>query len=143
MRASALWKRFTTASASGTITPSMLECCPRKLKFVKLGRSPGWNLVREERSGLCIFAYVDKIRAYQAAERDNDKCDQTDLPRLANFHIDEFSRSPVIMEVDLLPVKSRGYWKYHSPKKWFKQAKASGKLNNERATLLFDSGAEV
>ncbi|KAI9895112.1 hypothetical protein PsorP6_019199 [Peronosclerospora sorghi] len=77
----------------------------------------------------------------QAAERDNEKYDQPDLPRLANFRIDEFSRSPVIMEVDLLPGESRGYWKYHSPKKWFKQSKASGKINNELATLLFDSGA--
>ena len=35
------------------------------------------------------------------------------------------------------------YWKYHTPGKWFKQAKAVGKINNERATMLFDSGAEV
>ncbi|KAE8900378.1 hypothetical protein PF005_g22910 [Phytophthora fragariae] len=44
---------------------------------------------------------------------------------------------------DLKPGESRGYWKYHAPGKWFKQAKAIGKINNEKATLLFDSGAEV
>ena len=47
------------------------------------------------------------------------------------------------MTLDLLPEESRGYWKHHAPGKWFKQAKASGKINNSRANLLFDSGAEV
>ncbi|KAI9920258.1 hypothetical protein PsorP6_015929 [Peronosclerospora sorghi] len=142
MRASALWRNFTISFASGTTLPSMPECFPRKQRTRKLGRSPGLNLVRDERSSLCIFACVDK-KADRAEEKDNEKCDQPDLPRLANFRIDEFSRSPVIMEVDLLPGESRGYWKYHSLKKWFKQTKASGKINNERSTLLFDSGAKV
>jgi hypothetical protein len=44
---------------------------------------------------------------------------------------------------DLLPGESRGYWKYHAPGKWFKQAKAAGKINNTKVTLLLDSGAEV
>ncbi|POM81329.1 Hypothetical protein PHPALM_713 [Phytophthora palmivora] len=56
---------------------------------------------------------------------------------------DEYSRSEVVMELGLLPGESRGYWKYHAPGKWFKQTKAIGKINNEKATLLFDSGAEV
>ncbi|OWY95817.1 hypothetical protein PHMEG_00034080 [Phytophthora megakarya] len=47
------------------------------------------------------------------------------------------------MELELLPRESRGYWKYHAPGKWFKQAKSTAKINNEKATLLFDSGAEV
>ena len=57
--------------------------------------------------------------------------------------VDEYSRLPVRMELDLAPGESRGYWKYHAPGKWFKQAKAVSKINNERATMLFDSGAEV
>ena len=57
--------------------------------------------------------------------------------------VDEYSRLPVRMELNLAPGESRGYWKYHTPGKWFKQAKAVGKINNERATMLFDSGAEV
>ncbi|GMF50610.1 unnamed protein product [Phytophthora fragariaefolia] len=48
-----------------------------------------------------------------------------------------------MMELDLLPGESRGYWKYHAPGKWFQQAKAVGKIHNETATLLLDSGAEV
>ncbi|POM63185.1 hypothetical protein PHPALM_27546, partial [Phytophthora palmivora] len=67
------------------------DAARRRGKDVKLERSPGWNLVRAERSKLCIYAYVEK----------------------------------------------------KAGPKWFKQAKAVGKLNNERATLLFDSGAEV
>ncbi|CAI5707733.1 unnamed protein product [Peronospora farinosa] len=47
------------------------------------------------------------------------------------------------MELDLLPGESRGYWKYHDPTKWFRQAKASGKVNNDHANLLLDTGAEI
>ena len=47
------------------------------------------------------------------------------------------------MELDLASGESRGYWKYHTPVKLFKQAKAIGKINTETATMLFDSGAEV
>ncbi|KAE8985338.1 hypothetical protein PR001_g16862 [Phytophthora rubi] len=44
---------------------------------------------------------------------------------------------------ELLPGESRGYWKHHAPGKWFRQAKITGKINNEKAILLLDTGAEV
>ncbi|KAE8885521.1 hypothetical protein PF003_g30253 [Phytophthora fragariae] len=47
------------------------------------------------------------------------------------------------MALEISSGESRGYWEYHDPDKKFKQAKAEGKINNEKATLLFDSGAEV
>ena len=47
------------------------------------------------------------------------------------------------MELELAAGESRGYWKYHTPGKWFKREKAAGKINNEKATMLFDSGAEL
>ena len=47
------------------------------------------------------------------------------------------------MDLDISPGKSRGYWKYYTPGKWFKQAKVVGNINHEKATMLFDSGAEV
>ncbi|ETI39608.1 hypothetical protein F443_14810 [Phytophthora nicotianae P1569] len=47
------------------------------------------------------------------------------------------------MALELLPGEMRGYWKYHAPSKWFKQAKTGGEINNEKADLLLDSGAEV
>ncbi|GMG15736.1 unnamed protein product [Phytophthora fragariaefolia] len=54
------------------------------------------------------------------------------------------SRTSQLVEVlDLLPGESRGYWKQHSPGKWFRQAKIHGKINNEKAILLLDTGAEV
>ncbi|ETM55650.1 hypothetical protein L914_01161 [Phytophthora nicotianae] len=37
----------------------------------------------------------------------------------------------------------RGYWKYRARSKWFKQAKTGREINNEKADLLLDSGAEV
>ena len=58
---------------------------------------------------------------------------------LTNF----FYRKEAVMTLDLLPGESRGYWKSYAPEKWFKQAKASGKINNICANLLFDFGAEV
>ncbi|POM70668.1 Hypothetical protein PHPALM_12857 [Phytophthora palmivora] len=44
---------------------------------------------------------------------------------IASLQKDEYARSDVIMELDLLP------------------GEAVGKLNNQRATLPFDSGAEI
>ena len=55
----------------------------------------------------------------------------------------DFSRKSSVMELDLLHGKVRGYWKYHTPTKWFIQAKASGKINNDHANLLFETGAEI
>ncbi|OWY98062.1 hypothetical protein PHMEG_00031266, partial [Phytophthora megakarya] len=40
-------------------------------------------------------------------------------------------------------IYSRGYWKHHSPGKWFCQAKITGKIHNDKANLLLDTGAEV
>ena len=57
--------------------------------------------------------------------------------------VDDYARSPVRMELNLTPGESRGYWNYTLPEKWFKQAKAAGKINNEKATMPFDPGAEV
>ncbi|EGZ24685.1 hypothetical protein PHYSODRAFT_424253, partial [Phytophthora sojae] len=63
---------------------------------------------------------------------------------MSSLHqVDDYSRSSVKMALDIALGESRGYWKYHVPDKKFKQAKAVGKINNEKATLLFDSGAEV
>ncbi|OWY90175.1 hypothetical protein PHMEG_00041819, partial [Phytophthora megakarya] len=45
--------------------------------------------------------------------------------------------------MDLLPGESRGYWKHHSPGKWFRQAKITGQIHNEKAILLLNTGAEV
>ena len=115
----------------------------------KLERSQGWNLARAERSRLCIYAFVEGQR------RDQEVIDRIDP--IATIHkdltmvslvssvkrVDDYARSPVRMELDLAPGESRGYWKYHIPGKWFKQAKAMGKINNEKATMLLDSGAEV
>ena len=47
------------------------------------------------------------------------------------------------MELVLAPGESRGYWKYHTPEKWFKQAEVVVKINNEKTTILLDSGAEI
>ncbi|GMF46081.1 unnamed protein product [Phytophthora fragariaefolia] len=57
--------------------------------------------------------------------------------------VDEFGRSEVTTALTLLYGESRGSWKYHVPDKKFRQAKTTGKINNQKDTLLFDSGAEV
>ncbi|GMF47056.1 unnamed protein product [Phytophthora fragariaefolia] len=59
-------------------------------------------------------------------------------PRIAYYH-----RPDPPAWMDLLPGESRGYWKHHAPVKWFRQVKAAGKTNNEKAVLLLDTGAEV
>ena len=49
----------------------------------------------------------------------------------------------MIKERNLALGKSCGFWKYHTSDKWFKQAKAVGKINNKIAIMLFDSGAKI
>ena len=105
------------------------------------------NLVR---SRLCIYAYVEKRHEDQGVNRWKDANVNTcsfylkHQRLISSFsRVDKYMRSPTSMELRLSPGESRGYWKYHTPGKWFKQAKAVGKINNEKATMLFDSGAEV
>ena len=57
--------------------------------------------------------------------------------------IDEYSRSEPTMEIELAYGEPRGYWKHYSPGEWFNVVKAVGKIKNVKATLVFDSGAEV
>ncbi|OWY95579.1 LOW QUALITY PROTEIN: hypothetical protein PHMEG_00034380 [Phytophthora megakarya] len=81
---------------------------------------------------------------------------------------DEYARSDVTMTVDLHPGESRGYWKQKDPdligdpdprQRWisylenradtgntmllFRQTKIVGKIHNEKAILLLDTGAEM
>ncbi|OWY91665.1 Eukaryotic/viral aspartic protease [Phytophthora megakarya] len=62
------------------------------------------------------------------------------LPEARPSKIAEYRRSTTM---DLLPGESRGYWKHHSPGKWFHQAKIAGKIHNEKAIILLDTGTEV
>ncbi|GMG17641.1 unnamed protein product [Phytophthora fragariaefolia] len=113
---------------------------------VKLERSPSWNPVRAERSRFCIYAYVEKQSKAAVNKVIDNTCDlqKESATAIANLHqTDEYSRSEVKMILDISSGESRGYWKYHVPDKKFQQAKAVGKINNAKATLLFDSGAEV
>ena len=115
----------------------------------KLERSPGLNLVRVERPCFCIFAYVEK----QPEEERGVSIEKTDnISKIGKYpmvHVvslnepNDFARENAVMELDILPGEYRGYWKQHAPTKCFKQAKASGKINNDRANLLFDTGAEI
>ncbi|OWY99755.1 Eukaryotic/viral aspartic protease [Phytophthora megakarya] len=56
---------------------------------------------------------------------------------------DEYARETPLSAIDLQPGERRGYWKQYAPDKWYKQAKIHGKLNNRKAVLLLDTGAEV
>ncbi|OWY95134.1 hypothetical protein PHMEG_00034942, partial [Phytophthora megakarya] len=102
----------------------------------KLERSPGWNLVRAERSELCIFAYVEKREKPEVSKQIDNTCELHKKPTfaIANLRRDDYSRTDVVMEgvTRVLEVPCR-----------FKQAKSTAKITNERATLLFDSGAEI
>ncbi|POM58112.1 Hypothetical protein PHPALM_37289 [Phytophthora palmivora] len=116
---------------------------------VKLGRSPVWEPVRDERSSYCIYAYVEKqseATVNQLIDPIDNTCDllEKSTATVSSLRqIDEYARSSVMMVLEISPGESRGYWKYHVPDKKFKQSKAMGKINNKKATLLFDSGAEV
>ncbi|OWY96159.1 hypothetical protein PHMEG_00033649 [Phytophthora megakarya] len=52
-------------------------------------------------------------------------------------------RVPTVNDHGSTTGRISGYWKHHSPGKWFRQAKITGKIHNEKAILLLDTGAEV
>ncbi|GMF34367.1 unnamed protein product [Phytophthora fragariaefolia] len=88
---------------------------------VKLGRSPGWHLVRAERSELYIFTYIERWPGQKVntpTDAIGNTCELKSTSAVASLRrINEFSRSEMMMELDLLPGELRGYWKYHAPGK--------------------------
>ena len=69
----------------------------------------------------------------QAEPIANIRINSTCVPVISSVRrIYEYTRSAVKMELDLAPGESSGYWKYHTPRKWFKQSKAVGKINKEK-----------
>lgn len=113
------------------------------------GCSPTLNLVRYGLSRLCIYAFSERQKRDQEF---NDRIDLIDnksdgsafvYPISSVKRADGYTRSPMKMKLDLAAGGSRGYWKYHTPINWSNQAKAVGKIRNERATMFFESGAEI
>ena len=104
---------------------------------VKLGSSPGWNLVRAERSRLCINACVERKFADGSDDKQNDLhiiCDSINCLRSissARRH-DEYTRSPTKMKLVLALGKSRGYWTYHTPENGSSQLKGPERLTTKR-----------
>ncbi|POM63372.1 Hypothetical protein PHPALM_21243, partial [Phytophthora palmivora] len=120
------WNR---CSHSGSKKHSDLGCWRRLTchkKDVKLGRSPGWNPVRAERSRYCIYAFVNKKSVDQGSKIPDPRgntCDLNGNRAVALSSIrqeDDYSRSEVTMMVDLHPEEIRGYWKQQDPDLWFK-----------------------
>ncbi|OWY90673.1 Eukaryotic/viral aspartic protease, partial [Phytophthora megakarya] len=104
---------------------------------------------------MSVYAYVakrsrDEVSRCTAALNDNtceSKMVRTALeraPRVSAIRsTDEYARETPLNAIDLQPGERRGYWKHCAPDKWYKQAKIHGKLNNRKAVLLLDTGAEV
>ena len=57
--------------------------------------------------------------------------------------VDDYAQSPVKMELNLAPGESRRYWDYYTPGNGSSKRNKWGKINKEKTTLLFDSGAEI
>ena len=110
---------------------------------VKLERSPGWNLVRAKRLEFCNYASVEKCPVKKVIKLENVVGNTlfvciNSVAAVANAFVpDDYSREHCD-DIGLVVNKLRKYWKHYAPRKWFKQAKASGKVNNTRANLLFD-----
>ena len=97
---------------------------PRCEENVKLGRSPGWNLIRAERYRLCIYAFIEKGKVDNSINRLTGRTlsicdlDSSSFPSIASLRRpDEYARSTTKMEIKLSPGKSHGYCKYHTPNK--------------------------
>ena len=113
------------------------------------GCSPTLNLVRYGLSRLCIYAFSERQKRDQEF---NDRIDLIDnksdgsafvYPISSVKRADGYTRSPMKMKLDLAQGKSRGYWMYHFPGKFLKQAMHLENINNENTTMLFDSVEKV
>ncbi|OWZ11938.1 LOW QUALITY PROTEIN: hypothetical protein PHMEG_00014971 [Phytophthora megakarya] len=96
----------------------------------------------------CIYAYVNKAtadRGRKESELRGNTCNlHSYTARIASLPRNgEFSRSGVALDHNRRESQSRGYWKRHTPVQWFRQAKISGRINQERAILLLETGADV
>ncbi|OWZ17193.1 hypothetical protein PHMEG_0008901 [Phytophthora megakarya] len=111
----------------------------------KLEPSLDWNLVRVKRLRYAFVAYVEKREKPEVSKQIDNTCELHKKPTFAigSLGKNDYPRTDVAMELDLLPGESRGYWKYHGPGKRFKQAKSTAKINNQRAPLLFGSVEEI
>ena len=116
---------------------------------IKLERSTGWNLARAERSRLCIYLCVHiRLEDQGVKDRRDPITNICDCSTIFVFYIKcEMSRRlcPIPGEdgARSCPRGVKGILEISYPGKWFKHAKAVGKINNEKVTLLFDSGAEI
>ena len=121
----------------------------RSEENVKLGRSPGWNLARAERSKLCVYAYVEKKKGFHGVKdpvkpiiNTREFCLVVCSVTSVNC-VDVNARLPIRMELDIAPGESQGYSKFPHTGKIIQGGKGHGQDQQRRATMLFDSGVEV
>ena len=66
----------------------------------------------------CIYAYVGSGDKFEEKKITDNTCSNSnciDRCPIYSLRVDEYSRSDVIMELDLLPGESRGYWSITLP----------------------------
>ncbi|OWZ12351.1 hypothetical protein PHMEG_00014508 [Phytophthora megakarya] len=90
----------------------------------------------------CIYAYVNKAttdRGRKDSDLRGNTCNlHSYTAKIASLpQISEFSRYNTEVALDLERGESRGYWKRHAPGKWFRQAKISGRIKQERERSCF------
>ncbi|OWZ04611.1 LOW QUALITY PROTEIN: hypothetical protein PHMEG_00023458 [Phytophthora megakarya] len=94
----------------------------------------------------CIYAYVNKATTERGRKESDLRGNTCNLhsytAKIASLlQIGKFSRSNAEVALDLKRVP--GILERHAPGKWFRQAKISGRIIQERAILLLDTGAEI
>ncbi|POM61279.1 LOW QUALITY PROTEIN: hypothetical protein PHPALM_29726, partial [Phytophthora palmivora] len=103
------WRRLTCHKCGKRGHPAdhCLFVC--RGKDGKLGRSPGWNPVRAERSRYCIYAFVNKKSVDQGSQIPDLRGNTYDLNgnravAISSVRqVDDYSRSEATMTVDLHP----------------------------------------
>ncbi|GMF45525.1 unnamed protein product [Phytophthora fragariaefolia] len=145
IRISARWKSAITRSDNGstrTLSDLVIALLPEQARRhasrdggedVKLGRSPGWNPVRAERSKYCIYAFVNEKSVNRLSGRQGLRGNTFDLHAkvpvgvLSLHSVGEYNRLETEVAFDLQIGKFREYWERNRPEEWFKPAR--GELN--------------
>lgn len=125
------------------------DVADRAGEVVKLDRSLTGELVRAERSPVRVYAYIEKSPvssvgiADPSVNRDQMHVSSFEERSIGRLPFDEFRRKHTVMQsLTFQPGQKRGYWKLY-PKKAYRQAVIHAGINDLRAKVLMDTGANA
>ena len=113
------------------------------------------ELGRDKRNPVYVFAYVGRASAC-LSEKEEPVASINSINKRVNTHpspknygpetiseVEEFARCMTVQRLTLNPLERRGYWRRNNIMNKQCQTSVIAKIDNKRARILLDSGADV